>query len=106
MPYLHILNKHGPCNEVVETPHKDVVVAYRYYEGKPTEEDDFFFDAVLSKIYEQTVVGKAMILRQPDTGEIVLEVVLSNSPVIENSTRMYVPSSQISWEVLQWQQGA
>lgn len=106
MPYLHILNKHGPHNEVVETRHKDVVVAYRYYEGKVNEadeEDDFFFDTVLSKIYEMTVVGKAMILRRPDTGKIIIEAVLSSSPVIENVTRIYAQPSSISWEVLKWQ---
>lgn len=101
MPYLHILYKHGPCNRVIATPYEEVELAYRHHEGQAN--DDFYYDSVLAKIYDKTLMGrKTLLLRQPGTGELVLEAILSNSPDPHTGTRTYVPREYITWEVRKW----
>lgn len=97
MKYLHILQYHGSPGETVPTPHHDVEVACRMHEG--IVDGKYYFDAVLATLYKKTVMGRTLLLRQPGTGEIVLEAVLSNNPVWESGPRTYVPQRFITWEV-------
>ena len=100
MPYLHILQYHGPYNKTVPTAHETVEAAYRHHEG--IVGGDYYYDSVLATTYEKTVMGRTLLLRQPGTGEIILEAVLSNNPVWEAGARTYVPQEYITWEVRQW----
>ncbi len=97
MKYLHILQYHGQPGETVPTPHNDVEVAYRMHEG--IVNGKYYFDSVLATLYEKTVMGRTLLLRQPGSGDIVLEAVLSNNPVWDSGPRTYVPQGFITWEV-------
>lgn len=98
MPYLHILNHHGASNEVCETQRDTVEEAVRDY-FELTSDGQPYYDNVVAVIYDKSVIGRTLLLRQHDSGYIEFEAILTNSPVRLN----YVPREFISWEIRRWE---